>query len=91
MSQKELLRTSAANFEKFHAWLDVKYKPSELFTRVYAEQDGDILRISHCWSYGSVKQETPVCVLPLYPIFDPEFDAEKFYSDAIPASRAVLA
>ncbi len=69
------------NFQKFNYWLEQKYKPSELFTRVYAEQDGDILHITHCWNYGSVKQETPICDIPMYPMFDPNFDPDTFYAN----------
>ena len=74
------IATADSNFKKFHVWLDKAYKPAEIFERVYAEQDGETLHINHVWSYGSVKQVTHVCDLPIYPMFDPEFDPEKFYA-----------
>lgn len=78
---RQQLAIAAANFENFHTWLEQKYKPSEMFSRVYAEQEGDILHITHCWNYGSVKQETPICDIPMYPMFDPGFDPNKFYGE----------
>jgi hypothetical protein len=77
---RKQLSTAETNFRRFHLWLEEKYKPAEIFTRVYAEQDGDVLQITHCWNYGSVKQETPVCDIPMYPMFDPNFDPEIFYA-----------
>lgn len=73
------IATAENNFKKFYVWLEKAY-PAKLPNRVYAHQIGDSLTILHVRQYGQINEETPVAVIPMYPMFDPVFEPEKFYS-----------
>ena len=68
------------NFKKFVAWLDIKYPPKSIFEKVHVSPaDEGTINVYYCFQYGQLKKNTPICTIPAYPVFDPEFNPNTFY------------
>lgn len=79
------MKIADRNFRLFTEWLKVAFPPESKIWRVYATPigDGATLRIYHHWQYGSVTDEKTVATLPVYPMFDPNFDPAIFYQNQL--------
>lgn len=85
MKTADKLQIADRNFKKFHEWLHKTFKGNGVFERAYARQIGDQYQINLVWQYGSLKDSRTVATIPLYDMFDPDFDPETFYKIELPA------
>ena len=79
MKKADRLQIADVNFKKFHEWLHRTFKGRGVFERAYASQVNGQYQITMVWQYGSLKDRKTVATIPLYDMFDPNFDPDEFY------------
>ena len=83
MKNADKIQIADANFKKFHEWLHKTFKGRGVFERAYPSQVDGKYQIDMVWQYGGLKDRKTVATIPLYDMFDPNFDPDEFYKNSI--------